>query len=127
MLARLEQFVQGRDLLGDLRRGEIVHGVEAQVDAEFAAAAVLELVLDHHGEAGLHGLGHVAVEGGAGDLLEFPLLDRLLLDAGHVAGKVAHHTHDEGQFDFLLGVVRILIGDMNAGRSVTADMTRSGI
>src|SRR5580704_9273271 len=53
LLTRLEQLGKRRHLLGDCRRLEIRHLVEAQADAHFFAGLLGELVLDPKAYAGL--------------------------------------------------------------------------
>src|ERR1700682_1322844 len=114
LLARVDQFAKGLDLLDHVVRLEILPAVEPQLDVHLAAV-VRQLVVDPHRQARRHP-GEDLVEIVAIDLDQLAVFHpRQLLR--RLARKVAEDTDHEGQLLQLhrpadLDVVR----DLNAGR-----------
>ena len=96
-----QQFFERFDLGGDRGGRKIVHALEGDIDRQVAFAGQRV----GHGKRGTrrHGL-HPVVEIVHVDFKKLAIRDRRLLDFG-LAGKIAHHTHHEGQLHFLFGAV----------------------
>ncbi len=114
LVASLQQLPQRLDLLDDVGRLEVFHRVELQLHGQFAAVA-LERVLDAHVQPGRHPR-HDLVEVVAVDLDELAVLERLER-LGRIAGEIAQHAHDEGQFFHDHGPFGFhFVGDVDPGR-----------
>jgi hypothetical protein len=114
----VEQLVERVHLAGDGGRGEIVHALERDVDAQVALPG--QCVRHAERDAGLHRL-HAFVEVVDVDGEELALVhrrQRLL----RIAGKIRHHAHDEWDLNLFLRPIELdVVLDLHARRTIAGD------
>ena len=121
LFARLEQGTQRRHLAGDRRPARNPpSSVKVSLTPICSPGFAAELVFDAERHGRLHAL-HVVVEIVHIDIGELAVGHRRLGDLRGVAGKIGHDAHDEGQLDLLIGLVWILVGDVDARRAIALD------